>query len=92
VFDGNWARALFAVGQPHDAKPVPVERGGRSWAWVERPFRDSQLVPGQDGLVLDSNPPFPAAHRLWAATAMAASDYLLRECEARNAGDQRRPR
>lgn len=87
VFEGNWARPLFGVGRPRDTKAVPVERSGRTWAWVEPSFRDGLLAPRQDGLVLDSNASFPAAHRLWAATAMAASDYLVREYEARHSGD-----
>lgn len=92
VFEGNWARALFGVGRSQWAKPMPVERGGRTWAWIEPSFREAPIAPQRDGFILDSTAAFPAAHRLWAATAIAASDYLVREYEARHSGDRHRGR
>lgn len=89
VFESNWARPLFGVplvfGVPGtgDDQAMPVARGGRTWAWVERCYRDGLLFKRHEGFILDSNGSLPAAHRLFAVMGLAASDYLLKEYEAR---------
>lgn len=93
IFESNWARPLFGVpvvfGVPGtgDEQAMPLARGGRTWAWVERNYRDGLLMKRRDGFVLDSNGSLPAAHRLWAVMGLAASDYLIREYEARQSDD-----
>lgn len=93
VFESNWARPLFGVplvfGVPNsgDDQAMPVARGGRTWAWVERTYRDGLLMKRHEGYVLDSNGSLPAAHRLWALMGLAASDYLLKEYRARQSSD-----
>lgn len=89
LFEGNWQRPLVGVPLGRLGKPMPVERNGRTWAWVEQSYRDGLLAKRQDGLVLESNGSFPAANRLWTVAAMAASDYLIREYEARTPDDDR---
>ncbi|GMU62745.1 MAG: hypothetical protein AMXMBFR34_45080 [Myxococcaceae bacterium] len=84
VWDGATHEALFDVGLTRNEQPVPVSTGHRTWAWLSRTFRAGLLsIPGQDGLELESNASFPGLHRLYGATAAAATDYLVLEYEAR---------
>lgn len=87
VFEGHWQRALVDVGLANAERPVPVARNGRTWAWVERRHRTGSLVSTYEGLSLESNASFPAAHRLWTVMALASMDYLIEEYEARQERD-----
>lgn len=85
VWDGATHEALFDVGLTRNEQPVPVSTGHRTWAFLSRTFRSGLLgIPRQDGLQLESNASFPGLHRLYAATAAAATDYLILEYEARH--------